>query len=135
MTLRIFSISLACALAACDGADVDQQVTIVVPAGIESIAQGSLHVSLFRYDPHLMDSPATRASFKSIPFTHTLGSATMARVHLRADGAPGDRYYLSVDGCVGEDAVLWGGFEVELPRLVTMRLRPHPAPCAADIES
>lgn len=122
----------------CRDADIDQVVLIEVPATVPSIPVGTLHVALYRYDPLLMDAPATRVDLSVVPFTHRAGLRTTARARVRGRGVAGERFYLGVDGCMetpdGLRSVLWDGLEVALPPAVRMQPRAAPfPPCAGAI--
>ena len=137
MPIRAALAGLFLLFLGCDSSDVDHWVLIEVPASVPSIRSGTLRVSLLRYDPYLMDAPATTVDRTVVAFSHRAGHRTTARAHVQGNGSAGERFYLAVTGCAdteeGEIAVLWDGLAVEMPTYVRMRPREAPFfPCGVE---
>lgn len=135
MPIRIALAALISLLFGCSASDVDHWVLIEVPASVASIPTGTLRVSLYRYDPYLMDAPATRVDRAVVAFSHRAGQRTTARARVRGNGTGGERFYLAVNGCAvtaeGDLSVLWDGLMVEMPTYVRMQPREAPFfPCS-----
>ena len=138
MSTRAAFAFVALLLLGCRDADIDHLVVVEIPASVASISAGTLYVSLFRYDPLLMDSPATRVDRAVLEFRHEAGQPTIARARLEGRGTSGERFYLAVNGCTatedGARAVLWDGLAVEMPSYVRMRAREAPFPPCQAVE-
>lgn len=125
MPIRTALVGVVLLLLGCTSSDVDQWVLVEVPPQVASIRAGTLRVSLFRYDPYLMDAPATRVDRAVLAFSHRIGQRTTVRARVQGSGSGGERFYLTVTGCAetpdGQTAVLWDGLAVEMPTYVRMR--------------
>ena len=121
ITLAFLAVSLACS-----AEDVSLRVQVLVPADVPSITSGVLRLSLWVYDPHLADAPATLADADSALFSHRAGEPDVVSMHVRGHVSGGMRHYITVRGFEltpdGETYVLWDGIEgTAAPRNVTMQ--------------
>jgi hypothetical protein len=111
---------------ACRSDDVDLRVSVIVPAEIPSVSSGVLRMSLWAYDPNLMDAPASKIDATSTVFAHTKGESNQLWMSVRGKVPSGARYYIGVDGFevlpTGEKRILWDGLECcGAPATVVMR--------------
>jgi hypothetical protein len=111
---------------ACSSEDVSLRVQVLIPADVPSITSGVLRLSLWVYDPHLADAPATLTDADAALFSHRAGEPDALWMHVRGHAGGGMRHYITVQGFEvtpeGERYVLWDGIEgTAAPRTVTMQ--------------
>jgi hypothetical protein len=111
---------------ACGTEDVDLRVRVIVPAEIPSVSSGVLRMSLWAYDPHLADAPASLVDVASLFFAHTEGEQNEVWMSVKGNVPSGTRHYITVRGFEvlpsGEKYILWDGIEgTAAPTTVVMR--------------
>ena len=111
---------------ACGSEDVDLRVKVIVPAEIPSVFSGVLRMSLWTYDPHIADAPASLVDATSLSFAHTQGEQNEAWMSVQGKVPSGARPYITVRGFEvlpsGEKYILWDGIEgTGAPTTVVMR--------------
>jgi hypothetical protein len=111
---------------ACRSEDVDLRVRVIVPAEVPSVSSGALRLSLWAYDPHLADAPASLVDAASLSFAHTKGEQNEVWMTVQGNVPSGTRHYITVRGFevlpTGEKYILWDGIEgTATPTTVMMR--------------
>ena len=111
---------------ACRSEDVDLRVRVIVPAEIPSVSSGVLRMSLWAYDPHLADAPASLVDAASLFFAHRNGEQNEVWMSVHGNGPSGTRHYITVRGFEvlpsGEKYILWDGIEgTGAPTTIVMR--------------
>jgi hypothetical protein len=99
---------------------------VIVPAEIPSVSSGVLRTSLWAYDPHLADAPASLVDAASLFFAHTKGEQNEVWMTVKGNAPSGTRHYITVRGFEvlpsGERYILWDGIEgTGTPTTVVMR--------------
>lgn len=111
---------------ACRSEDVNLRVRVTVPAEIPSVSSGVLRMSLWAYDPHLVDAPASLVDADSVLFSRSAGEQDEAWMSVQGHVPSGTRHYITVRGFEllpnGEKYILWDGIEgTGTPTTVVMR--------------
>ncbi len=105
-------------------------VQVVIPADVPTIAPGELQLRLWDYDPGITDFGPGMVDLRTTAFSHTVGQPDVFQLRVAGATFLGAHHFITVQGCVGEDEVLWDGLPGRAaPRVVVMRPRVPPIPC------
>lgn len=111
---------------ACRSEDVHLRVRVIVPPEVPSVSSGVLRMSLWAYEPHIADAPASLVDADSLFFAHTEGEQNEVWMTVQGNVPSGTRHYITVRGFEvlpsGEKYILWDGIEgTGAPTTVLMR--------------
>lgn len=137
MVKSMFAVAVTGLCLACGSEDVSLRVLVIVPAEIPSISSGVLRMSLWAYDPHLADAPASLVDADSLFFSHRAGERDEGWMSVEGDVPSGARHYITVRGFeltpTGERYILWDGISgTATPTIVVMEPVVHVALAAVD---
>jgi len=105
-------------------------VQVVIPADVPTIAPGELQLRLWDYDPGITDLGPGMVDLRTTAFSHTVGQRDVFQMRVAGATFLSAHHFITVQGCVREDEVLWDGLPVRAaPRVVVMRPRVPPIPC------